>query len=123
VKNGLNGRMAQKVVTQLIDDLDGKELADGKGETVTFALDGTNYEIDLSHKNADALREVLQDYIAAGRKRSGGRSAGKPSRSGPSAHDVRMWGVENGVTDSGRGRVGKDLKAAYNAANPTNRYN
>jgi nucleoid-associated protein Lsr2 len=35
--------VAQKVVTELTDDTDGK-LAD---ETVTFALDGREYEIDL----------------------------------------------------------------------------
>lgn len=40
--------MAQRVLTQLVDDIDGTELEDGQGETVTFALDGSNYEIDLS---------------------------------------------------------------------------
>lgn len=60
--------MAQKVITQLVDDLDGKVLADGEGETVRFMLDGDNYEIDLSKKNADKFRGLFQDYIAAGVK-------------------------------------------------------
>ena len=39
----------------LEDDLDGS-VAD---ETVTFALDGVTYEIDLNAKNAGELRDAL----------------------------------------------------------------
>ena len=40
--------MARKVQVHLLDDIDG-----GKAdETLKFALDGTNYEIDLSAKHA-----------------------------------------------------------------------
>ena len=38
--------MARKVEVQLIDDSDGSK----SEETVTFAIDGINYEIDLSRK-------------------------------------------------------------------------
>lgn len=107
----------KKLITQLIDDLDGKELADGKGETVTFALDGTNYEIDLSLKNADKLRGVLQDYIAAGRKT--GRVTGNPKRSqsGPSAKELRDWARSNGLDVPDRGRVPASVREAFDAAN------
>ncbi len=69
--------MAQRVSIQLVDDLDGKALPEGKGETVSFAIDGVSYEMDLSLKHADALRGVLQDYIAVARKvsRKGGSTA------------------------------------------------
>lgn len=50
--------MAQKVQVLLVDDLDGGE-AD---ETVTFALDGKTYEIDLTTTNADKLRGLLEPY-------------------------------------------------------------
>ena len=53
--SGKRPRMAQKVQVLLVDDLDGGEAS----ETVTFALDGTSYEIDLSGKNADELRDVF----------------------------------------------------------------
>jgi len=47
--------MAQKVEVTLVDDLDG-----GKAdETISFSLDGTQYVIDLSGKNATRLRESL----------------------------------------------------------------
>ena len=44
--------MAQKVTVELEDDLDGGP-AD---ETVRFGVDGSEYEIDLSTKNAAAFR-------------------------------------------------------------------
>ena len=49
--------MAQRVEILLIDDID-ETPAD---EKVRFALDGNNYEIDLSSENAAKLREALGD--------------------------------------------------------------
>jgi hypothetical protein len=43
--------MAQKVTVALEDDLTGGPA----NQTVRFALDGTDYEIDLSAKNAAAF--------------------------------------------------------------------
>ena len=43
--------MAQKITVVLQDDLDGGPA----NETVRFAIGGTEYEIDLSKKNARAL--------------------------------------------------------------------
>ena len=59
--------MASKTVVELFDDLDGGR-AD---ETVVFALDGVEYEIDLSKSNATALRDVLAAYIAHGHRVTG----------------------------------------------------
>ena len=47
--------VAQKIQTLFIDDLDGSE-AEG---TVRFALDGTEYEIDL---NAEQTPSTLRRY-------------------------------------------------------------
>ena len=56
--------MAQKVEIHLEDDLDGGP-AD---HTLTFALDGKDYEIDLSDANAEKLRKALRPFVAAARK-------------------------------------------------------
>src|SRR3712207_2348372 len=69
-------RMARKVQVILSDDLDENVPAD---ETVSFSLDGTNYEIDLSEKNAQDLRDAFSRYVQAARKVSrggGGRASG-----------------------------------------------
>ena len=50
--------MAQRVQIILEDDYDGGT-AD---ETVSFALDGTEYEIDLSTQNAASLREAISPW-------------------------------------------------------------
>ena len=64
--------MAQKVTVALEDDLTGGP-AD---ETVRFAVDGTDYEIDLSAKNAAAFGKLLAPYIEHARKAGGRRLAG-----------------------------------------------
>ena len=53
--------MAQKVM--LIDDLDESEGA----ETIRYSVDGQEYEIDLSEKNAERFRSVLKEFIDASR--------------------------------------------------------
>ena len=37
-------------------------------ETVRFAIDGTNYEIDLTTRHATELRAALNVYVGAARK-------------------------------------------------------
>lgn len=58
--------MAKQIITKLIDDLDGG----AADETVKFALDGVQYEIDLSEKNAAKLRKALAAYVDAGTRAS-----------------------------------------------------
>ncbi|MDQ8707777.1 Lsr2 family protein [Streptomyces sp. LHD-70] len=110
--------MAQKVQVLLVDDLDGGE-AD---ETVTFALDGKQYEIDLTTANADKLRGLLEPYVKGGR-RTGGRSAGGRGKaraaSGGSENtaQIRAWAKENGYEVNDRGRVPASIREAYEKAN------
>ncbi|GAB3901940.1 hypothetical protein GCM10029964_091490 [Kibdelosporangium lantanae] len=58
--------MAVKVEFSLVDDLDGSESDDV--ERMTFGLDGTTYEIDLTAVNAGQLRGLLARYIDAARR-------------------------------------------------------
>ena len=62
--------MAQKVLVQFVDDLDGSVGEDVS--TVSFSLDGVSYEIDLREVNANKLRKSLQDFVESAR-RTGGR--------------------------------------------------
>jgi hypothetical protein len=65
--------MAQRVVVRITDDLSGAEIPTGKGETVTFDLDGRSYEVDLTAKNTSVLRKALQPYVEAARPVRGTR--------------------------------------------------
>ncbi len=113
--------MAQKVQVVLSDDLDGGS-AD---ETVSFALDGTSYEIDLSEKNAEALRGAFAEYV--GHARRAGRGGGSAARRRPSAAPaarssstdnaaVRSWAKDNGHDVSERGRISAAIREAYDQA-------
>ncbi|MER8119087.1 Lsr2 family protein [Streptomyces sp. NPDC094031] len=105
--------MAQKVQVLLVDDLDGGE-AD---ETVTFALDGKTYEIDLTTANADKLRGALDPYVKGGR-RTGGRGKARATSSGnQDTAAIRAWAKENGVEVNDRGRVPASVRDAYEKAN------
>ncbi|MQY14653.1 Nucleoid-associated protein Lsr2 [Streptomyces sp. RB5] len=108
--------MAQKVQVLLVDDLDGGE-AD---ETVTFALDGKSYEIDLTNDNAEKLRSALEPFVKSGRRTGGRGGAGRKGRAGAGAGEdtakIRAWAKENGHDVNDRGRVPASVKEAYNKA-------
>jgi hypothetical protein len=116
--------MAQRTIVQLTDDLDGKTIPDGKGQTIRFGLDRQDYEIDLTDKNAKAFRDALQTYVAAGRRVTGsprgGRSRGGGTATAP-ARDydpkaVRAWAEKQGIEVNQRGRVSADLIAKFQEA-------
>lgn len=109
--------MAQRVHIILTDDIDDSEAA----ETVTFALDGVGYEIDLSAENAARLREGLALFISHGRKQAAAKAPASrrraPKAGGGEAAKVREWARSQGMTVSDRGRVSAEIRAAYEAAN------
>jgi hypothetical protein len=107
--------MAQRIQTLFIDDIDGGEAAG----TVRFALDGVDYEIDLSAEHAGELHTTLGKYIGHARK------VGGTPRRAPRGHraasdvdtiTVRHWAREQGYDIKDRGRVPADLVAKYEAA-------
>src|SRR4051812_17441134 len=108
----------RRVVVEKTDDTDGKP-AD---ETVTFALDGREFEIDLTKKNAGELRKAFDVYVKNGRRVSGRRprSSGAPSSpiapKGADTKAVREWAGKNGYNVSARGRIPGSVIEAYHAA-------
>ncbi|GII26252.1 histone-like nucleoid-structuring protein Lsr2 [Planosporangium mesophilum] len=112
--------MAKRTIHVLVDDLDGGD-AD---ETVKFSIDGIQYEIDLSTKNAGKMREALAPYVSAGTKvgrggvLAGGRSAGRV-RGGGADRDqnraIREWAQSKGIKVSDRGRIKQEIVDRYNA--------
>jgi nucleoid-associated protein Lsr2 len=104
--------MAQRVQVILEDDYEGGT-AD---ETISFALDGAEYEIDLSAKNAAGLRDALAPWLAHARK-IGGRRKRTPKAAGSSStSDIRAWAQGQGLDVSSRGRVSAEVREAYEKA-------
>jgi hypothetical protein len=112
--------MAQKVLVQLVDDLDGTSSQDVT--TVLFGLDGVSYEIDLSDTNAERLRDSLAEYVDAarrvgGRIKRGSRPApGSKAANANEAGQIREWAQENGYELAGRGRIPSHVVEAYKQA-------
>ena len=111
--------MAQKTQIILVDDIDGSEAT----QSVTFALDGVTYEIDLNDDHAAALRETIEEWTVKAR-RSGGRRirrrAGVAARTHSNTQKVREWAREQGLEVSDRGRVSAEVRKAYYEVNPGN---
>jgi hypothetical protein len=111
--------MAKRVHVVLEDDISGGT-AD---ETVSFGLDGSSYEIDLTKANAEKLRNALSQYVGHGRKVSAGKARRGGSGGGGSARTdreqlqaIREWARRNGYEVSDRGRISGKVVEAFNAA-------
>ena len=106
--------MAQRVSVALEDDLDGGP-AD---ETVRFGVGTTEYEIDLSEKNAAKLRNRLAPFVEKARKVARGqpRRAARTAVSRQHSADIRAWALGRGITISERGRIPASVVAQYDAA-------
>ncbi|MDT0212663.1 Lsr2 family protein [Rothia sp. ARF10] len=111
--------MAQRVQVLLVDDIDNTD-AD---ETVTFALDGVSYEIDLNNANAAKLRDALAPWVGHARRSGGRKATGRSSSSGggggrrKDVSAVREWARKNGHDVSERGRIPAAVQEAYDKAN------
>ena len=112
-------QMAQKVLIQLVDDLDGTASADVT--KVEFGLDGVTYEMDLSSDNAERIREVFGEYIPRARRTGGRLNRGAPTRTARSADAneaavIREWAQQNGLQLAARGRIPGHVVEKYQEA-------
>jgi hypothetical protein len=117
--------MAERVTRQVIDDIDGTDITDGGGETIEFSIRGVSYRIDLSTRNVSKFDKTLTPYINAaleisGDERARSRRTKKPrntkANAGTSTSAIRAWAAQNGYTVSPRGRVSRDIVAAFEDA-------
>lgn len=108
--------MAKRIIHELVDDIDGSTAE----ETIRFALEGVEYQIDLSKKNANRFWSTFQSYVEAGtkigrvqsrpapyqRQVPGGRaSAGDRERN----REIRDWAVASGFAINDRGRIRAEI--------------
>lgn len=109
--------MAQKVVREFIDDIDGSAAE----RTFTFAVDGTTYEIDLSSENIAEFKSAIGGFIESARKVKAMRNGQRQRGGSPPDlrerrerfNEVREWARKNGYTVSDRGRLSAEVLAAF----------
>ncbi len=117
--------MAEILIRQLVDDLDGKPIDTGLGRQVTFSYQGVDYRIDLRPANADKIEAAFAPFIkstekvsSAGKARTPTSTARKASGSGRSAEQlqaIREWAGENGFDVS---RVGESKPTSSMRSTP-----
>jgi Lsr2 len=105
--------MASKTTVELLDDVNGKPAA----ETISFGLDGDLFEIDLSEKNAKALRKAYESWVGSARRVSGRKvRATTQVATDVDTRAVRAWASSNGFDISSRGRIPGEIIEKYRAA-------
>jgi hypothetical protein len=112
--------MAQKVIREFIDDIDGSEAE----RTFTFAVDGTNYEIDLSSQNIKEFNEAIAGFVESARKvkasgtrrRAHNTSTSDSGRSREQIQAVREWARQQGHSINDRGRIPTSIQQAFDQA-------
>lgn len=102
--------MAKRTIVEWVDDIDGSSAS----ETVTFTIDGSSYEIDLSEKNAKKLRSAMSQWIEASRKASHRKARGGRVKEDPAeSANARKWAVDNGFDVGPRGRLRSEVLDAF----------
>jgi Lsr2 len=114
--------MAKTVTVQITDDIDGSPDA----QTLTFAYQGQQFEIDLAQQNHVAFLTSLKPFIGAahvvsGRQRPAGVTGGRRSRGSLSVNRVdraavRAWAEKEGIRIAERGRIRADVLERYAAS-------
>jgi hypothetical protein len=108
--------MVQKTVVTVVCDLPHDGEIEGN-ETVSFAVDGTAYEIDVCSAHAKDLHDSFTSYIDHARRVTGATRRRK-ARSGPGrerSSEIRQWARERGEKVSERGRIPASIIQEYEA--------
>src|SRR6266487_3842931 len=83
--------------------------------SLRFGLGGSEYEIDLSKKNASRFRREIAPYIEHARKAGRGQRR-RPVRAASSREhsgDIRAWAKDHGIAVSERGRIPASVVEQY----------
>lgn len=109
--------MAKREIVSYVSDLSGDPIEE-RNPTVRFALDGTDYEIDLTRDERARLRSVLAEFVTAAKPLT---SSGRPvvrTKVAANTTTIRAWAQAHGYKLPARGAVPRSVREAYDAANP-----
>jgi len=110
--------VARQEIVEYVSDLSGLRIDDEREPTVRFALDGDEYEIDLTGSERAALRDALGEFIAVAQPLT---ETGLPvtrTKVAAATTTIRAWASANGYKVPSRGAIPRDVRRAYEAVNP-----
>jgi hypothetical protein len=99
--------VAQKVSVTYACDYDDKEIPSGQQRSLTFGLDGQDYEIDLCVKHSERFRELIGGFARHARKATnrGQKRRRRTAANRRRSAEIRAWAKKNGIPVSDRGRI------------------
>lgn len=109
--------MAERVIRQLVDDVDGATTDDV--QRVTLGWDGGTYEVDLGPEHRAEVEAFLRPYLAAGRRvrtqqrPRAGTSSASSSTAAAERQAIRAWATEQGIEVPKRGPLPQSLRDQY----------
>lgn len=121
--------MARKSVERIYDDFTGEDIT-GAAHTVTYALDGKHYSIDLSEAGAEKFRGLLTPYVekssrifpdSSDKKSRGRRSSAEKQRDEEKkkrSQEIRDWAKAEGIQIGDAGQIKAEIKEKFYAAHP-----
>jgi Ser/Thr protein kinase RdoA (MazF antagonist) len=110
--------VARREIVEYFSDLSGDAIEDEPEPTLRFALDGDEYEIDLTGSEKAALRALLQEFIAVAQPLT---PSGRPvtrTKVAATTATIRAWAAAHGHQVPARGAIPRAVREAYDAANP-----
>jgi hypothetical protein len=104
-------QVAQKVSVTYACDLDDKEIPVGEQHSLTFGLDGQEYEIDLCAKHSERFSQVVGKFTEHARREAvrGSRRKRRTAANRQRSAEIRAWAKHSGFEVSDRGRIPTDV--------------
>ena len=111
----------RQIIETVTCDICGETTEDATAVTLGWGRE--QWELDLCPTHNAELSSQFDTWTAKARRVGGGRGASprRPSTFGTStdANAIREWAKANGHKVGEKGRIAADVRAAYEAANPT----
>jgi Lsr2 len=116
-QRAVRGMVMQRIELLLEDDLTGGP-AD---ETVPFALDGKDYEVDLSARHAADFRRQLAPFVNHARPTRSRQPRRRTTASRERSREIRSWAEQRGLGVAEHGRLPRTVIDEYEAAHSAER--
>lgn len=109
--------MAQKVSVTYACDYDNKEIPAGEHRSLTFGLDGEEYEIDLCIKHSERFKSVVSGFARHARKATarGVKRRRRTAANRRRSAEIRAWAKKSGIPVSDRGRIPTHVLSGFEA--------
>ena len=110
--------MAQRVSVTYACDYDDKEIPAGQQRSITFGIDGREYEIDLCARHSERLSEAVGKFAEHARKATvkGSRRRRRTTAHRQRSAEIRAWAKSSGIEVSDRGRIPGHVLAGFESS-------